>query len=176
MTKLTEDFFVQDARFLFTQKRYDEALQSLDEVYRLNPKRARLSQMLDGVLSQIIQIEYSAGNYQSVRNKLDFAQRSYGSVTNKTVRQWEGKLKQDASAQLASARSTFSQGKAAEALALIGKAEDMWPDVSGLTELKRTILAKYPRVRVAVTQPFDCLLYTSPSPRDQRGSRMPSSA
>ena len=23
---------------------------------------------------------------------------------------------------------------------------------------------------------FDCLLYTSPSPRDQRGSRMPSSA
>ena len=24
--------------------------------------------------------------------------------------------------------------------------------------------------------PFSCLLYTSPSPRDQRGSRMPSSA
>ena len=26
------------------------------------------------------------------------------------------------------------------------------------------------------TQSYDCLLYTSPSPRDQRGSRMPSSA
>ena len=26
------------------------------------------------------------------------------------------------------------------------------------------------------TQAFTCLLYTSPSPRDQRGSRMPSSA
>ena len=25
-------------------------------------------------------------------------------------------------------------------------------------------------------KPWDCLLYTSPSPRDQRGSRMPSSA
>ena len=25
-------------------------------------------------------------------------------------------------------------------------------------------------------QPYSCLLYTSPSPRDQRGSRMPSSA
>ena len=25
-------------------------------------------------------------------------------------------------------------------------------------------------------QPLNCLLYTSPSPRDQRGSRMPSSA
>ena len=29
---------------------------------------------------------------------------------------------------------------------------------------------------VAVEDYYDCLLYTSPSPRDQRGSRMPSSA
>ena len=28
----------------------------------------------------------------------------------------------------------------------------------------------------ALSRPEDCLLYTSPSPRDQRGSRMPSSA
>ena len=27
-----------------------------------------------------------------------------------------------------------------------------------------------------ILEPIDCLLYTSPSPRDQRGSRMPSSA
>ena len=30
--------------------------------------------------------------------------------------------------------------------------------------------------QVVTTTPRDCLLYTSPSPRDQRGSRMPSSA
>ena len=29
---------------------------------------------------------------------------------------------------------------------------------------------------VQVDRPYVCLLYTSPSPRDQRGSRMPSSA
>ena len=29
---------------------------------------------------------------------------------------------------------------------------------------------------VCIHYPFPCLLYTSPSPRDQRGSRMPSSA
>ena len=28
----------------------------------------------------------------------------------------------------------------------------------------------------STTEPYTCLLYTSPSPRDQRGSRMPSSA
>ena len=31
-------------------------------------------------------------------------------------------------------------------------------------------------LRVTLTMDKDCLLYTSPSPRDQRGSRMPSSA
>ena len=31
-------------------------------------------------------------------------------------------------------------------------------------------------VERAVAMAYDCLLYTSPSPRDQRGSRMPSSA
>ena len=35
---------------------------------------------------------------------------------------------------------------------------------------KRSILVKF------IEQFKDCLLYTSPSPRDQRGSRMPSSA
>ena len=29
---------------------------------------------------------------------------------------------------------------------------------------------------VVAAASYDCLLYTSPSPRDQRGSRMPSSA
>ena len=30
--------------------------------------------------------------------------------------------------------------------------------------------------RAMLAEPYHCLLYTSPSPRDQRGSRMPSSA
>ena len=33
-----------------------------------------------------------------------------------------------------------------------------------------------PALTVAMLLPLTCLLYTSPSPRDQRGSRMPSSA
>ena len=35
---------------------------------------------------------------------------------------------------------------------------------------------KFVGVSVVNGYPTDCLLYTSPSPRDQRGSRMPSSA
>ena len=32
------------------------------------------------------------------------------------------------------------------------------------------------QVRIGINAPKDCLLYTSPSPRDKRQSRMPSSA
>ena len=39
-------------------------------------------------------------------------------------------------------------------------------------EKPRKLLAKL----VAAPEVYHCLLYTSPSPRDQRGSRMPSSA
>ena len=37
-------------------------------------------------------------------------------------------------------------------------------------------LAVYKSNKNIYVQAIDCLLYTSPSPRDQRGSRMPSSA
>ena len=43
----------------------------------------------------------------------------------------------------------------------------------GLTLLKKRITAK---VAPQTNPAMPCLLYTSPSPRDQRGSRMPSSA
>ena len=39
-----------------------------------------------------------------------------------------------------------------------------------------TALSPEDVVRLGVAHVPDCLLYTSPSPRDQRGSRMPSSA
>ena len=37
-------------------------------------------------------------------------------------------------------------------------------------------LKQNPDLRASAARLEDCLLYTSPSPRDQRGSRMPSSA
>ena len=49
-----------------------------------------------------------------------------------------------------------------------GQPHDIW------TQLRRESPVHY--VETESHPPFYCLLYTSPSPRDQRGSRMPSSA
>ena len=45
-----------------------------------------------------------------------------------------------------------------------------------LNGLEQTALRDNPSVKAAAQRLVHCLLYTSPSPRDQRGSRMPSSA
>ena len=60
------------------------------------------------------------------------------------------------------------------------------PRRKGGEDLEITIAANFPELGSAAKlnprsapylgPPSDCLLYTSPSPRDQRGSRMPSSA
>ena len=60
--------------------------------------------------------------------------------------------------------------------------DDMgWGDLAcyGHPEIKTPNLDKFAKQGTKFTQAYSacgCLLYTSPSPRDQRGSRMPSSA
>ena len=48
-------------------------------------------------------------------------------------------------------------------------------DLRKLSVIEQQRLQKVAAEKIA-THDEDCLLYTSPSPRDQRGSRMPSSA
>ena len=50
-----------------------------------------------------------------------------------------------------------------------------WLLVSTKKDLLKNILENFKETDFAITD-LSCLLYTSPSPRDQRGSRMPSSA
>ena len=51
------------------------------------------------------------------------------------------------------------------------KDDPTWSFLNGLTSKEITAI-----IEKAITMDENCLLYTSPSPRDQRGSRMPSSA
>eukprot|EP00829_Urostomides_striatus_P001515 TRINITY_DN11692_c0_g1_i1.p1 TRINITY_DN11692_c0_g1~~TRINITY_DN11692_c0_g1_i1.p1 ORF type:complete len:316 (+),score=78.96 TRINITY_DN11692_c0_g1_i1:61-1008(+) len=55
----------------------------------------------------------------------------------------------------------------------ISKSEECFPE-HAITKTFEDSLNNYVAIRLA--KPQVCLLYTSPSPRDQRGSRMPSSA
>ena len=55
----------------------------------------------------------------------------------------------------------------------LGFANDKWQIVASSPKIAEAIAVKARKLYVPLKV---CLLYTSPSPRDQRGSRMPSSA
>lgn len=154
LATVTEEFFFADAKQLFANNRFDEALLALNEVFRLNPNRPRLPLVLDRTLSRILQQEFDQGNYASVRQKLSYAQRKYGDITRTTVATWERRILQVAQRELAEAQRAFSEGDATRALALNAKARKIWPNLRDVDELEQAILAKYPRIRVGVTQPF----------------------
>ena len=50
------------------------------------------------------------------------------------------------------------------------------PKDAAKTEVLSFVAQRHDAHLFLVANVWDCLLYTSPSPRDQRGSRMPSSA
>ena len=56
------------------------------------------------------------------------------------------------------------------------KNPDLDPDLRGHAAEQLILLDKAKEVLRVIEGMGTCLLYTSPSPRDQRGSRMPSSA
>ena len=68
-----------------------------------------------------------------------------------------------------------SGGSTPKALGQYGVTEDKWSNDDEMFDLVHQM-----RTRIVTADAFNgkriCLLYTSPSPRDQRGSRMPSSA
>ena len=65
----------------------------------------------------------------------------------------------------------------AEIEKLIGAIDNIEDRLAGMSESERKAFSQLEGLAKQARQAYDaCLLYTSPSPRDQRGSRMPSSA
>lgn len=149
-----EAFYFNDTRNLFRDRRYDEALLSLDQVFQRNPRRRGLDRALQNILSQILISEFAEENFASVRAKLDFARRKYGSIAGRLIQQWETELKKEAEQQLTTARQDFAAGNASQALTALRRAADTWPAIEGIAELRQAILAKHPRLRVGISQAY----------------------
>ncbi len=152
---LQEEFFFADTRELFRRKRYDESLLSIERVLQLNPNRDGLPRALNGILSQMIGAEFATGNYRSVRAKVDFAARKYGTITRPLVEKWSKSLEAKGQEQFTLAKTAYAKGDTSDALAAIRKAAEIWPSLDGVEQLKNSILAQFPNVRVGVTQKYE---------------------
>jgi len=154
LKEAVQEFQLADARLLFGNRRFDESLLALDQVYSQNPNRPGLSLVLNGLLEEIIRIEFSAENFESMLRKIRYARNRYGNMTKTTVDFWEEKLKVQANKQFVFAKQAFDNGAARTALVASQRALQIWPDLEGVAKLNRAILAKYPRIRVGVSQAY----------------------
>ena len=154
LTKTEEEFFFADTRELFRKRKFDEALISLDEVFQRNPRRQNLGRALNGILSQVLQTEFANEEFASVRDKLDFAKRKYGTIAGPLVARWEQRLQRRAQAEFGTAQSAYQTGDASAALIALRKATEVWPGLSGIGELKDTIIREFPSIRVGVSQAY----------------------
>ena len=74
-------------------------------------------------------------------------------------------------------KDNFDEGRHDEALATVGKELDKLKDKVKNDRLLEKAWDKLKEEKDKISESIkDCLLYTSPSPRDKRQSRMPSSA
>ena len=62
------------------------------------------------------------------------------------------------------------------ALKVVDRLKDTWGEIGDDPNLEMALKRHLMRLPRRYALDIHCLLYTSPSPRDQRGSRMPSSA
>ena len=93
------------------------------------------------------------------------------SIHPKDILQYSGKKKHSMNTPLPTEISEFQQEQIQQCLPFFNTAG--YDD----GEIQCWILAYQPNVTTSLEPKLHtCLLYTSPSPRDQRGSRMPSSA
>ena len=98
-----------------------------------------------------------------------FAERGLSEVSNRQIVEAAGQANNSALAYHVGTRDDLLRAiSASHSEPIVRHTREMLDAARG---------AREPREHVAcMVLPYVCLLYTSPSPRDQRGSRMPSSA
>jgi ABC-type transport system substrate-binding protein len=146
-----EEHLFQEARELYSKKRYAGSLALLRELHRRNPQRPKLEDVLGATTDRLVQRYLAAEDYRAARTLL----RNLGVwyPEHSVVVQREGELKQRAAALSAEARSAMQDGDLRKAVQLADRLRSIWPALPGAKELAESIHQEYPRVVVGVTLP-----------------------
>ena len=158
LKEVTGAYLYVDAGRLFQQKRYDEALAILDELYRLDPDyrypgdlRSVLT-VLEPTIDRLLDDYMSGQEYVAVRRILNRVQETYGEKLPQLVERWETRLSQVADSQRTEIERLLDGGRFREARAAARRMLETWPS-DAARALVADLERRYPLVVVGVSQP-----------------------
>ena len=125
-----------------------------------------------------ILFDYSSGA-KSEKQVLDRLYPGFYDTVNRMNRDEKAKIYQVGTSFTYFFKNNHNRVQVDNQLGLYNSLTEMYPDKSELVDVFKASGFKYMIIdfnTVTIDKTDNCLLYTSPSPRDQRGSRMPSSA
>jgi tetratricopeptide (TPR) repeat protein len=154
--KAMEDYLYAEASQAERRQRYDEAVATLRELYRRNPKRPGLDQALSVATDKLISRYAEASDYLSARTLLGALATEL--PDHPVVLRWQTRLKAEAAALLTQAQAAIAAGRLSEAAALSRRLIATWPQLPGARELAETTHGRYPRVVVGVVTPATDLM------------------
>ena len=147
----TANYLYREAFAFFEKGEHASATARLLETYHANPQRKGLDNAFDKVAGPLVDKYLQKKDYESARKVLETVAECY--PNHPLVRRHESALEDRAGKFLAQAKTALEAKDYHAADAAIREVFRVWPNLSGATELRRTIQDLYPRIVVGVTSP-----------------------
>jgi tetratricopeptide (TPR) repeat protein len=153
------EYLYRDAGNMAKSGRLAEALSSLEELlsrdagYRYPGTTRSLWELMDAILSQIVDKYVDQGAFGSARRLLARVDKDYGDDELKSVARWINQLISMAIDKREEARELMNEERFREAIAAAKDMVRIWPNVEGGRELEQELSQLYPLVAVGVLQP-----------------------
>ncbi|HUY87587.1 MAG TPA: ABC transporter substrate-binding protein [Pirellulales bacterium] len=145
------EYLYEDARHWHNEKKYENALALLDELYLLAPQYPRLEAGLGAASQKIAEQDVAGDDYPAARGRLARLQRKYPkhAAVAKLEQQWADTARE----ALAQAKAKVEADQPRDAWELGLRAVYVWPKLPAAQQFLQDLYQRYPRVVVGVTLP-----------------------
>lgn len=134
----------------FQREEYDLSLAILGSLYDRSPNAGGLKDAVDRVANEIILQQLKQRNYSSARVTLEVVAETFRGLPLSVVAKWRQKFEQAANGQLKEAKRFLASQDYLAARDALGQAVGVWPELSGVDQLRQQIQREHPVVTVGV--------------------------
>ena len=141
-----------NAKVLRDQKKYHQALSTIEELYKLDSESAAASQGLNSIATDLVEIYRTKDDLTSAKTLMLRLMQTYGEDKLPGLRQVRDELDGLAAIKRDEAQALVKEERFREAFQVCNEMLGIWPNVAGGRELAQKISELYPLVTVGTHQ------------------------